>query len=221
MKRSEPRIGDLDAVARSDARRPAGAASERDERRSHRPSGASAATVSAADATSPAGPPARTAAPTPSLFGFRGRLPRLRFVVHLGASVSLPTAMVAAALTPLHDLHARTPQLAAALAAASLALVLLWQVSATCRRLHDLGLSGWLAALVVLPGVNLLVVALLALWPGQPGTNRHGPPAPGNGLLVWLGYLLLVLAPLGLAPAAALYYDDFLQQRQARSVATG
>ena len=67
------------------------------------------------------------------------------------------------------------------------------------RRLHDIGLSGWIAPLInigstvllyalkgILPPLAASVVALVILlailgfvgaWPGTPGSNAYGPPA--------------------------------------------
>lgn len=47
--------------------------------------------------------------------------------------------------------------------------------SATVRRLHDLGISGWLILLGILP-VGMLFILLVALFPGQPQANRYGEP---------------------------------------------
>ncbi len=42
-------------------------------------------------------------------------------------------------------------------------------------RLHDLDRSGWLALLILVPGLNLLLVAALACKKGTVGPNRFGP----------------------------------------------
>ncbi|MBY0562551.1 MAG: DUF805 domain-containing protein [Hyphomonadaceae bacterium] len=53
-------------------------------------------------------------------------------------------------------------------------------VAVSSRRAHDVGWSGWLAALVVIPYLGLLVVLLLVFIPGQPGANQHGPNPKGE-----------------------------------------
>lgn len=54
----------------------------------------------------------------------------------------------------------------------------------TAKRLHDVGWSGWLSALVLLPGIGAWMVCLvMILVPGQKGANRYGPeprPTPGG-----------------------------------------
>lgn len=56
-------------------------------------------------------------------------------------------------------------------------VLVLWVYCATtARRLHDLGRSGWLAVLALIPAVGLgaLTVALLVMA-GVKGDNRYGP----------------------------------------------
>ena len=79
-------------------------------------------------------------------------------------------------------------------------------LAAEIRRLHDVGLSGWLtaplpvlmliflafavtdrpgaagAAMVALMVVGLALEATLKLKPGDPGENRYGPPVEDRGL---------------------------------------
>jgi len=69
----------------------------------------------------------------------------------------------------------------------------LWPLSAmACKRLHDMGFSGWhtvwIALLpiidnwifpnLVLSLINVLVLLCMLFWPGQTLDNRHGP-VPG------------------------------------------
>jgi uncharacterized membrane protein YhaH (DUF805 family) len=43
------------------------------------------------------------------------------------------------------------------------------------RRIHDIGLSGWLALAVLIPGIGPLIFLALSLFPGSPNDNRFGP----------------------------------------------
>lgn len=43
------------------------------------------------------------------------------------------------------------------------------------RRLHDLGMSGWLALVLLLPTIGKIGLALLALIPSSMKANRWGP----------------------------------------------
>lgn len=51
-------------------------------------------------------------------------------------------------------------------------------LAAACiRRLHDLGKSGWLGLLLLLPLLNILGIGILCM-PGAPGPNQYGAPPP-------------------------------------------
>ena len=52
-------------------------------------------------------------------------------------------------------------------------------VALIVRRLHDLGLTGWLAILCFLPYVGGLATLVFALIPTQAGGNKWGPVPPG------------------------------------------
>lgn len=45
------------------------------------------------------------------------------------------------------------------------------------RRWHDLGLSGWMSVLLLLPLVGIVVVVLLLVTRGTSVPNKHGSPA--------------------------------------------
>jgi uncharacterized membrane protein YhaH (DUF805 family) len=44
------------------------------------------------------------------------------------------------------------------------------------RRLHDIGKSGWLQLLMIIPIVNLVLIYFY-VQPSQPESNPHGVPA--------------------------------------------
>lgn len=67
----------------------------------------------------------------------------------------------------------------------SLALMTLAWFSAVVKRLHDLGQTGWLSLLGLIPVVNLAGGALLLFLPGQPQINRYGPPPPNITVSMW------------------------------------
>jgi uncharacterized membrane protein YhaH (DUF805 family) len=55
----------------------------------------------------------------------------------------------------------------------SIALAVLG-VGATVRRLNDIGQTGWLAALLIIPPIGLLLVIYLCWKHGVPSANAHG-----------------------------------------------
>lgn len=53
-------------------------------------------------------------------------------------------------------------------------------VSVGSRRFHDLGLTGWLAALTVIPYLGFIVALIIVFIPGKPGDNQYGPNPKGE-----------------------------------------
>lgn len=53
----------------------------------------------------------------------------------------------------------------------------LWSLLAlSAKRLHDLGVTGWLSILVFIPAVSWLFLLALVIIPSSRETNEHGPP---------------------------------------------
>jgi uncharacterized membrane protein YhaH (DUF805 family) len=48
-------------------------------------------------------------------------------------------------------------------------------LAVTVRRLHDIGVSGWLYLISLVPYVGGLVIFVMTLIPGQAGSNSYGP----------------------------------------------
>ena len=55
---------------------------------------------------------------------------------------------------------------------------------ATIRRLHDLGMSGWVALLMIIPVVNIILTVYLCLQDGQKEKNDFGE-APADACKVF------------------------------------
>jgi uncharacterized membrane protein YhaH (DUF805 family) len=52
-------------------------------------------------------------------------------------------------------------------------------LAAGCRRLHDIGKSGWFLLISLVPVLGLLVLLYFLSQPGDPATNTYGPPPAG------------------------------------------
>jgi len=63
-------------------------------------------------------------------------------------------------------------------------------LAAAVRRLHDTGRSGWFYLLSFIPFVGGIIVLVLLVLPGEPGTNQFGPDprAPRAPVLPPLAY---------------------------------
>ncbi|MEM9331303.1 MAG: DUF805 domain-containing protein [Pseudomonadota bacterium] len=52
-----------------------------------------------------------------------------------------------------------------------------WSILAiVVKRLHDLGVTGWLALLVFFPTINWIFMLVLAVIPSNQQVNQYGPP---------------------------------------------
>ena len=49
-------------------------------------------------------------------------------------------------------------------------------VAVGARRLHDLGKTGWLQLLWLIPLIGWAILIYWGAQPGEPGTNKFGPP---------------------------------------------
>ncbi|TPJ36682.1 DUF805 domain-containing protein [Mesorhizobium sp. B2-5-13] len=52
----------------------------------------------------------------------------------------------------------------------------------TVRRLHDIGLSGWLYLVILIPSIGSLIILVFALIPTQAHENQWGPVPAGVGI---------------------------------------
>lgn len=72
----------------------------------------------------------------------------------------------------------------ASLLAAPLFFVLIWaSFASSIRRLHDLGMTGWLVLILFIPLVGSLFQFYLLFAPGDGGPNSYGPPFGGQPTL--------------------------------------
>ena len=66
------------------------------------------------------------------------------------------------------------------------------------QRLHDIGWSGWLWLLNLVPFVGSFFPLVIMVVPGNTGTNRYGPPPPPNSTAVkvlcslWIVFFALI-----------------------------
>jgi len=92
---------------------------------------------------------------------FNGRAARPEFWWFMGAQfvVGLILNMVLPMLGGLFSLAMLVPSLAAG-----------------SRRLHDIGKSGWLQLLGLIPIIGCILLIYWAAQPGEPGANKYGAP---------------------------------------------
>ena len=74
--------------------------------------------------------------------------------------------------------------------------VFLILISSAIRRLHDIGLTGWLSPIIIIPLLNILFALALTLWPGSKKPNRYGPTPPQNKKWMLPVAMLLLVIPV-------------------------
>lgn len=115
-----------------------------------------------------------------SLFSSSGRLGRIRYIAWVLVAVAVASLFLGffASLAGSFQSQALIGVFKVALIlVAYLALPVVWIVM-SMRRLHDIGRPGWLAALLLVPVINVVLLAVLVLWPGEPQSNAYGDPSP-------------------------------------------
>lgn len=157
---------------------------------------------------------------TLKVFTIHGRIGRLRY---LAWTLVLTLAMlVAAGIISTASFAVATASTTAgailgALLGFALFVALVWvSVQIGVQRLHDLGWSGWLYFLNLVPLVNSIFPLLLLVLPGNPGANQYGPPPPRNSTAVKvLATMWLAFIPVMLAILVTLGMNGYLNQFEA------
>lgn len=61
-------------------------------------------------------------------------------------------------------------------------LIVLWpSIAISVKRLHDIGWTGWLVLLSLVPIASLVIVVVNWFIPGNQGDNKYGPDPRGAG----------------------------------------
>lgn len=168
------------------------------------------------EASLPYAPPrAKVAEPMPEYgalkpFSVQGRIGRLRYlawsmILSLTALGLLTVAGAAFALSSLIGIP---------LMVLVIIGFLVVSIQIGVQRLHDIGWSGWLLLLTLVPVVGSIFPLVMLVAPGSSGINRFGPPPPPNSRSVKILAVLWLLVPvIGIIAAIALpAYERYLQQ---------
>jgi uncharacterized membrane protein YhaH (DUF805 family) len=115
--------------------------------------------------------------PAPEVGFFKGRIGRLGYLM---ASVYLLAYFIFAVLLGLLTGHgSRTSNiLVILLGMAGVLVAIPLGISLHIRRWHDLGQSGWLTLLNLVPGVGIITAIILTFIPGTSGPNTYGTTHP-------------------------------------------
>ncbi|MBX9915564.1 MAG: DUF805 domain-containing protein [Pseudomonadaceae bacterium] len=142
------------------------------------------------------------------LFGVDGRIGRLRYLAWSLAMTVVAMIIGGIGLFAAYGLSGNTSLLAIvgglAAAVVFIAMIVIG-IQIGVKRLHDIGWSGWLLLINLIPAVGSVFAIIMLVVPGSTGANRFGAPPPPNsrGVKV-LASLWLLVPVLGILAAIAI-----------------
>ncbi|OYT96026.1 MAG: hypothetical protein CFE49_09560 [Pseudomonas sp. PGPPP3] len=146
-------------------------------------------------------------------FGVEGRIGRLRY---LAWSLSLMGAAMAV-FGVIAIGFQMSEVLGAILGVLALVAMAVVSVQIGVQRLHDIGWSGWLLLVNLVPVVGSVFSIIMLVVPGSAAANRFGPPPPPNSTAVKVLSALWLLVPVvfGILAAIAIpAYQDYTERAQ-------
>ena len=116
-----------------------------------------------------------------ALFGFDGRINREVF--WLGNLLLLALTMMLAMVAPFIIVGPTEADIRPGHPISLVGLLgLMWmQIALTVKRLHDRGVTGWAALVLLIPVVSIAAFFFIGLMPSQPGANLFGPASNSRG----------------------------------------
>lgn len=131
-----------------------------------------------------------------SVLSIEGRIGRLRY---LAWTLALLVTVVAA-MGVFSLLFYQSPMFTGLMMAIAAVCFVTINIQINVQRLHDLGWSGWLWLLNLVPLVSAVFALLLLVLPGNAGHNQYGPPPPPNSVAVKiLAWMWVVVLAIGVA----------------------
>lgn len=147
------------------------------------------------------------------VFTVNGRIGRVRY---LGWSMALMLlAMLAYGLAT--GIMMLSPIVGGILMIPVVIGMLVVSVQIGVQRLHDIGWSGWLWLINLVPLVGSVFALLMLVVPGTSDANRYGPPPPPNSkgviAMAWCGLVLVIVALVGILAAVSIpAYQDYVER---------
>jgi uncharacterized membrane protein YhaH (DUF805 family) len=151
------------------------------------------------------------------LFGVTGRLGRLRYLawslaVTASALIAAGLAFGVSAALGMSGGTSLLTIIGGLLGSVVIVAMMVFGIQIGVKRLHDIGWSGWLLLLNLVPVVGSVFSIILLVVPGGAGANRFGPPPPPNSLGVKVLASLWLLVPILLAAIAIPAYQDYVER---------
>jgi len=81
------------------------------------------------------------------------------------------------------------------------------------RRLHDLNVSGWASLLLLIPILNIILGICLTFVSGDSEENQYGTPKQTQTWEKVLGWIYILIFPLGIVAAIAIpAYQNYVER---------
>lgn len=148
--------------------------------------------------------------PSSRFIGVSGRIGRVRYLGWLMAMTLcfIPIMLIGTGIAAMSSTLAML-----ALGIVSIAAVVIG-IFIGVQRLHDIGWSGWLLLVHLIPVVGSVFALLMLIIPGTQGVNRYGPPPPPNSTAVKvLAWLFLLIPISGIVAAIAIpQYQGYVER---------
>ena len=106
-------------------------------------------------------------------FSYRGRLNRKPFILR-GLLLSVLSSVMSTSMTEMTEASSTVMHLLALLPLILMVVLSVGTFMLIIRRWHDLGKSGWLSLLMLIPLLNFLVLIFLWVKKGTDGPNAYG-----------------------------------------------
>lgn len=135
------------------------------------------------------------------VIGIEGRIGRLRYLAWSLVLIlaCMPVFGIAAGFFAASEILGGLLMVIAGIAVAVISIMF------GVKRLHDIGWSGWLLLITLVPVVGGVFSLLMFIIPGSTEANRFGPPPPPNSTVVKvLALLWIALIIVGILAAIAL-----------------
>lgn len=176
-----------------------------------------AATGNASEASPYATPKAQVTETLPEfgdlkVFSVSGRIGRVRYLAWSAAMFFAAVGLYLIAAMAM----AVSPVVGGILMVAIIIPAVVISVQIGVQRLHDIGWSGWLLLVNLIPVVGSVFALIMLVVPGTADANRYGPPPPPNstGAKV-LAFTWLLVPILGILAAVAIpQYQQYIERSE-------
>ncbi|WP_417697010.1 DUF805 domain-containing protein [Pseudomonas sp.] len=159
-------------------------------------------------------------------FSFDGRIGRLRFLAWTMVLTLVMLFVVGTAFSLGVTWFLASSSTAAMIVGGLLGLIIALgfayvSIQFSVQRLHDLGWSGWLWLLNLVPFVGSVFPFVLMALPGNTGANRYGPPPPPNSTAVKvLSSLWIVMIVVAFLAAMAGAFSGITEEYDSSSLSS-